>query len=124
MAGGKTRQNRLRSSLPTGAGSTRLQIDFKYDYMGRRIQKSVFNLDTNAVTSERRFLYDGWNHFVEDLAKDQKSADWKVAIAAALKRRTTATNRWLGAALNMGGLHEVSRQIGRASCRERVSPYV
>ena len=29
----------------------------------------------------------------------------------ALKARTTTTNRWLGAALNMGGLHEVSRQV-------------
>lgn len=27
-----------------------------------------------------------------------------------MKARTTATNRWLGAALHMGGLHEVSRQ--------------
>lgn len=46
-----------------------------------------------------------------DLAKESKSAGWKVALAAALKTRTTATNRWLGAALNMGGLHEVSRQV-------------
>ncbi len=47
----------------------------------------------------------------EDLAKTSKSADWKVAVAATLKARTTVTNRWLGQALNMGGLHEVSRQV-------------
>jgi REP element-mobilizing transposase RayT len=46
-----------------------------------------------------------------DLAKENRSAGWKVAIAAAMKARTTATNRWLGAALQMGGLHEVSRQV-------------
>ena len=46
-----------------------------------------------------------------DLAKERKSAAWKVALAAALKTRTTATNRWLGEKLNMGGLHEVSRQV-------------
>ena len=46
-----------------------------------------------------------------DLAKESKSAGWKVALAAALKTRTTATNRWLGENLNMGGLHEVSRQV-------------
>ena len=46
-----------------------------------------------------------------DLAKEPKSAGWKAALAAAMKARTTATNRWLGAALNMGGLHEVSRQV-------------
>ena len=47
----------------------------------------------------------------ENIAKEKKSAEWKTAIAATLKARTTATNRWIGAALNMGGLHEVSRKV-------------
>jgi len=47
-----------------------------------------------------------------ELRKDKKSAAWKAALAAAMKARTTATNRWLGETLNMGGLHEVSRQVG------------
>ena len=34
-----------------------------------------------------------------------------LALAAALKARTTATNRWLGAALHLGSLHEVSRKV-------------
>ena len=46
-----------------------------------------------------------------DLTQDRKSAEWKVAIAAALKAGTTATNRWIGDTLNMGGLHEVSRRV-------------
>jgi putative transposase len=46
----------------------------------------------------------------QELAQDRKSAPWKSALAAALKTRTTATNRWLGENLNMGGLHEVSRK--------------
>ncbi len=46
-----------------------------------------------------------------DVAQAPKSATWKVAIAAAMKARTTVTNRWLAEALNMGGLHEVSRQV-------------
>ncbi|MDP1578830.1 MAG: transposase [Candidatus Didemnitutus sp.] len=45
-----------------------------------------------------------------DLVQASKSADWKRALAATLKARTTATNRWLGETLHMGGLHEVSRQ--------------
>ena len=45
------------------------------------------------------------------IGQERKTADWKVAIAAALKQRTTATNRWIGIALNMGGLHSVSRQV-------------
>jgi len=47
-----------------------------------------------------------------DLVRDRKSAPWKAALAAAMKTRTTATNRWLGERLHMGGLHEVSRQAG------------
>lgn len=41
-------------------------------------------------------------------------------MAAAMKARTAATNRWLGAALNMGGLHDVSREI--SAWRRRCEP--
>jgi putative transposase len=47
----------------------------------------------------------------EEVGTDRKTAPWKAAIAAAMKERTTATNRWLAGALNMGGLHEVSRYV-------------
>ena len=47
-----------------------------------------------------------------DLSRELKSAPWKVALAAAMKKRSTATNRWLGDHLHMGGLHEVSRLVG------------
>lgn len=47
----------------------------------------------------------------EELAQAGKSADWKLAIAAALKDRTTVTNRWLATTLHMGNLHEVSRKV-------------
>ena len=46
-----------------------------------------------------------------DLKKEGKSVPWKLALAAALKSRTTATNRWLGANLYLGNLHEVSRKV-------------
>jgi len=45
----------------------------------------------------------------EDLAAEPKSADWKVALADAMKLKTTATNRWMGERLHLGSLHEVSR---------------
>lgn len=38
-----------------------------------------------------------------------KSADWKVALAAEMKRRTTATNQWLADTLEMGNMFTVSR---------------
>ena len=47
----------------------------------------------------------------DDLERDGKAAEWKLALAAALKSRTTATNRWLGATLRMGNLYEVSRKV-------------
>ena len=45
------------------------------------------------------------------LAQEGKSVPWKLALAAALKARTTVTNRWLGQNLHMGNLHEVSRKV-------------
>ncbi|MCK9316431.1 MAG: hypothetical protein M0Q48_09865 [Verrucomicrobia bacterium] len=40
-----------------------MQLDFQYDWMGRRISKTV---KTNGVTSySRKFLYDGWNLIAE-----------------------------------------------------------
>jgi hypothetical protein len=57
-----------------------------------------------------------------ELASEGKSAEWKLALAAALKAQTTVTNRWLGEALHLGNLHEVSRKVaawtsGRAVAR-------
>lgn len=46
-----------------------------------------------------------------DLATTGKSEPWKLALAAALKARTTVTNRWLAKTLHMGNLHEVSRKV-------------
>ena len=45
------------------------------------------------------------------LAAAGKSADWKLALGAHLKRRTTATNRWLAANLGLGHPDEASRKI-------------
>jgi len=47
-------------------------------------------------------------------AADPKSAPWKVALAAWLKRHTSATNRWLTERLNMGPPDAVSRYVGEA----------
>jgi putative transposase len=46
-----------------------------------------------------------------DLIREGKSVTWKLAVAAALKERTTVTNRWLSETLRMGNLHEVSRKV-------------
>jgi len=40
-----------------------------------------------------------------------KSAGWKLAIAAELKRRRTVSNHWLAETMQMGNLHEARRQV-------------
>jgi len=47
----------------------------------------------------------------EEWVQAGKSADWRLAIAVALKVRTTVTNRWLATAMHLGHLHEVSRKV-------------
>jgi RHS repeat-associated protein len=56
---------RMVSLLPAGLGFTRLQLDFVYDYLGRRVEKDVHNLDGGQLTFSRRYLYDGWNLVAE-----------------------------------------------------------
>jgi putative transposase len=46
-----------------------------------------------------------------DLAVSGKSVEWKVALAAALKIRTTVTNQWLGENLHVGNRHEIGRKV-------------
>jgi hypothetical protein len=50
---------------------------------------------------------------VADAQTTAKGAAWKVAIAAEMRRQTTATNGWLGRALNMGTGNAVSVYLGR-----------
>jgi RHS repeat-associated protein len=66
-------ENRLISMTMTNvsgiANSNRLQLQFAYDYQGRRIQKVVYqwngsSFGTNPV-SQVRFVYDGWNLLAE-----------------------------------------------------------
>jgi len=41
------------------------QLTFQYDWMGRRIRKTVVNTDTGQTISDLIFLYDGWNLIAE-----------------------------------------------------------
>lgn len=45
------------------------------------------------------------------LASGGKSDPWKIAVAAALRQNTTATNRWMASNLHLGNLYEVSRKV-------------
>ena len=48
---------------------------------------------------------------VSAITRGAKSADWKVAIAAHLRRVSTVKNTWLAEALNMGAPDGVSRYV-------------
>lgn len=61
---GENRLRQMTSALPPGQGHVRRQLEFKYDYLGRRVEKTVLNLDT-SVSATQRFLYDGWNLVAE-----------------------------------------------------------
>jgi REP element-mobilizing transposase RayT len=50
---------------------------------------------------------------VEEVSRDAKGATWKVAIAAEMKRRTTASNPWLSERLNMGSPFRLSRLVSK-----------
>jgi RHS repeat-associated protein len=62
-------ENRLLSltSLSGAPSGSLLQLNFGYDYMGRRIQKTVSTNGTSGYEGEytNNFIYDGWNLIAE-----------------------------------------------------------
>lgn len=78
---------------------------------GRRMAAEMQVTRESVWQDELAALLSKQGRTVKDLAAAPKSVDWKAALAATMKARTTATNRWLGEHLNMGGLHAVSRQV-------------
>ena len=95
----------------TGFAKTMIKENQELVGQGRRMAAQMREMREALWQEELTALLRQLRRTPADLAKENKSAGWKVALAAALKTRTTATNRWLGEALNMGGLHEVSRQV-------------
>ncbi|MEM9446578.1 MAG: RHS repeat-associated core domain-containing protein [Verrucomicrobiota bacterium] len=62
-------ENRLIAVESNAAMPTlvKKKLEFVYDYLGRRIQKKVFNHDGSSYVLDRtrKFLYDGWNMVAE-----------------------------------------------------------
>ncbi|MBK8915062.1 MAG: hypothetical protein IPM64_10770 [Phycisphaerales bacterium] len=66
-------ENRLRSFGPTpgSEAESMIRVEFGYDYMGRRVEKAVFEWEAGSpgsweLLSRTRFVYDGWN-MIEEL---------------------------------------------------------
>lgn len=62
-------ENRLGRMTTTSAavmgGYPNREIDFRYDYLGRRVEKKVFDLTNSQTLTTRRFIYEGWNLIAE-----------------------------------------------------------
>jgi putative transposase len=95
------------------AGFTKEMIREHREVLGqsRRMEKELRTAREGIWEEELVRLLKKLGRRQNDLTSTSKSEGWKLAAAAALKARTTATNRWLGAALNLGALHEVSRKV-------------
>ncbi|HUJ43776.1 MAG TPA: transposase [Opitutaceae bacterium] len=57
----------------------------------------------------------------EEARAEAKGATWKVAVAAALKSMTTASNPWLAQQLHMGSPYRLSRLV--SACRRNPTAY-
>lgn len=64
-------ENRMTSmetvSAAYGAGAPRQKLTFVYDYLGRRVRKTVANWNGSMYVTavDRKFIYDGWNLIAE-----------------------------------------------------------
>ncbi|MDA8140639.1 MAG: hypothetical protein M0036_18495 [Desulfobacteraceae bacterium] len=56
-------ENRLIEAAPQNPASGDTRVQFVYDYMGRRVKKSISTYSSGSwlLTSDSLFLYDGWN---------------------------------------------------------------
>ena len=79
--------------------------------IGRQWERGLRDLRENLWAAALGGLLRRLGKRPEQLAHDGKSADWKLALAAAMKAKTTVTNRWLGKNLHLGSQFEVSRKV-------------
>ncbi len=77
------RMNTLLNASFTGMD---VRIDFKYDYQGRRVEKSVFDYNLNNQTLDQRYLYDGPNLIAQTDASGnlQRTFTWGLDLAGSL----------------------------------------
>src|SRR5262249_32188452 len=56
-------ENRLTSAAPTTPAVNDKKVDMTYDYQGRRVRRVVssWNGSSYAVSTDKRYVYDGWN---------------------------------------------------------------
>ncbi|HEY5911439.1 MAG TPA: RHS repeat-associated core domain-containing protein [Verrucomicrobiae bacterium] len=83
-------ENRLvkMESLASGPAGSKRRLEFTYDHQSRRIKSKVTNLDTGAVASDNKFLYDRWNLLAELNATNNaiiRSYVWGLDLSGSLQ---------------------------------------
>ncbi|MCL5098588.1 MAG: hypothetical protein M1608_13875, partial [Candidatus Omnitrophica bacterium] len=63
----RAEENRLvrMESRANGPCGSKRRLEFEYDWQGRRIRKTVSDLESGEVLLDNTFLYDGWNLVAE-----------------------------------------------------------
>ena len=70
---GENRLIRLTTVAAASTGYPQITLTFRYDYLGRRVEKLVIDNASNRLLTGRRFLYDGWNLIAEYALNPQLS---------------------------------------------------
>ncbi len=70
---GENRLIRLTTVAAPSTGYPQITLTFRYDYLGRRVEKLVIDNASNRLLTGRRFLYDGWNLIAEYALNPQLS---------------------------------------------------
>ncbi len=84
-------ENRLTSvttnSVAISAGAENVTITFKYDYLGRRVEKVVSNSTDLNKSYQHRYIYDGWDLIAEiDVSNNtvRRSFTWGLDLVGSL----------------------------------------
>lgn len=84
-------ENRLvsitRTTRAQTAGAPYRKLEFKYDYMHRRIEKKVYHASGGAAVQTERYIYNGWNRLLAlngSLQAVQKYV-WGIDISGSLR---------------------------------------
>ncbi|MCP4107550.1 MAG: hypothetical protein GY749_18740 [Desulfobacteraceae bacterium] len=85
-------ENRLISAAPELLMQDDTKVEFVYDYMGRRVKKTVSVWNGSwTQESEKLFVYDGWNMICEITSENSQPATekyyvWGLDLTASLFR--------------------------------------
>jgi len=82
-------ENRMLSATPIVPSVNSNKVEFKYDYMGRRVEKKVYSWVSNdwQLSKTEKFVFDGWNQIAVFDASNtlQKSCLWGEDLSGSLQ---------------------------------------